>query len=175
MAIIWPNNLEARFNADSSIKLVHEEYYPTKARIWFKNTASSQGSRYIYYFDIYGDVFYTTVKNVLQTDNKSSYYAKRAEYATIFVFDSNSEVRLFDFLTNLRGMGHTIVNFRSSQELELTDFVRLRIEEKELEHFFLILSKKISRFDMQRRFFEYEALTWGGDYSHYDYIKPQHT
>ncbi|WP_232535973.1 right-handed parallel beta-helix repeat-containing protein [Borrelia sp. A-FGy1] len=169
LAIIWTSNLEARFNADSSIRLVHEEYYPTKARIWFQNTSSSQGSRYIYYFDIYGDVFYTTVKNVLQTDNASSYYAKRAEYATRFIFDANSAVRLFDFLTNLRVKGHTIVNFRSSQELELTDFVRLRIEEEELEHFFLILSKKISRFDMQRRFFEYEALTWG-DYSHYDYI-----
>ncbi|WKC58522.1 right-handed parallel beta-helix repeat-containing protein [Borrelia sp. P9F1] len=169
LAIISTHNLEARFSADSSIKLVHEEYYPTRAKLWFKNTSQSQGSRYIYYFDIYGDVFYTTVRNIMQTDNADDFYAKRAEYATRFIFDSNSAVRLFDFLTNLRVKGHTIVNFKSAQELELTDFVRLKLEDEDLEHFFLILSKKIMRFDMHVRFFEYEGLTWG-DYSHYDYL-----
>ncbi|UGQ17927.1 ParA family protein [Borrelia sp. RT1S] len=169
LAIISTHNLEARFSADSSIKLVHEEYYPTKAKLWFVNESQSQGSKYIYYFDIYGDVFYTTVRNIMQTDNADDFYAKRAEYATRFIFDPDSAVRLFDFLTNLRVKGHTIVNFKSKQELQLTDFVRLKLEDEELEHFFLILSKKYVRFDMQTRFFEYEGLTWG-DYSHYDYL-----
>ncbi|UGQ16709.1 right-handed parallel beta-helix repeat-containing protein [Borrelia sp. RT5S] len=169
LAIISTHNLEARFSADSSIKLVHEEYFPTKAKLWFVNESTSQGSKYIYYFDIYGDVFYTTVRNIMQTDNADDFYAKRAEYATRFIFDPDSAVRLFDFLTNLRVKGHTIVNFKSKQELQLTDFVRLKLEDEELDHFFLILSKKYVRFDMQTRFFEYEGLTWG-DYSHYDYL-----
>ncbi|UPA11455.1 right-handed parallel beta-helix repeat-containing protein (plasmid) [Borrelia parkeri] len=169
LAIISTHNLESRFSADSDIKLVHEEYYPTKARIWFKNTSSSQGSRYIYYFDIYGDVFYTTARNILQTDNADDFYSKRFEYSTRFIFDSNSAVRLFEFLTNLRVKGHTIVNFRSTQELDLTDFVRLKFEDYDVDHFFLILSKKISGFDMNIRLYEYEGITWG-DYTHYDYL-----
>ncbi|AHH13416.1 Hypothetical protein BHO_0121500 (plasmid) [Borrelia hermsii YBT] len=169
LAIISTHNLETRFNADSDIKLVHEEYYPTKARVWFKNTSSSQGSRYIYYFDIYGDVFYTTARNILQADNADDFYSKRFEYSTRFIFDSESAVRFFKFLTNLRVKGHTIVNFRSTQELDLTDFVRLKFEDFGVDHFFLILSKKISGFDMNIRLYEYEGLTWG-DYTHYDYL-----
>ncbi|ATQ20394.1 right-handed parallel beta-helix repeat-containing protein (plasmid) [Borrelia miyamotoi] len=169
LAIISTHNLETRFSADADIKLMHEEYYPTKARIWFKNTSSSQGSRYIRYFDIYGDVFYTTACNILQTDNADDFYSKRAEYSTRFIFDFKSALRLFQFLTNLRVKGHTIVNFRSTQELGLTDFVRLRLEDVGVEHFFLILSKKVSKFDMDTRLYEYEGLTWG-DYTHYDYL-----
>ncbi|AHH07164.1 Hypothetical protein BCD_1098 (plasmid) [Borrelia crocidurae DOU] len=169
LAIVSTHNLETRFSADSDIKLVHEEYYPTKARIWFKNTSSSQGSRYIYYVDIYGDVFYTTARNTLQTDNADDFYSKRFEYSTRFIFDSGSAVRLFEFLTNLRVKGHTIVNFRSIQELHLTDFVRLKFEDSGFEHFFLILSKKITGFHMNIRLYEYEGLTWG-DYTHYDYL-----
>ncbi|WP_210378582.1 hypothetical protein, partial [Borreliella garinii] len=56
LAIISTHNLEARFSADSSIKLENKEYFPTKAKLWFRNTSSSQGSKYIYHFDIYGDV-----------------------------------------------------------------------------------------------------------------------
>ncbi|WP_418904978.1 hypothetical protein [Borreliella lusitaniae] len=66
LAIISTHNLEARFNADSDIKLINKEYFPTKAKLWFRNTSNNQGSRYIYYFDIYGDAFYTTTRNVLQ-------------------------------------------------------------------------------------------------------------
>ncbi|UPA17211.1 right-handed parallel beta-helix repeat-containing protein (plasmid) [Borrelia coriaceae] len=169
LAIISTHNLEARFSADPDIKLVHEEYYPTKARIWFKNMSLVQGARYIYYFDIYGDVFYTIARNVLQTDNADDFYSKRFEYSTRFIFDSQSAFRLFNFLTNLRIKGHTIINFRSKQELELTDFVHLKLEDFGVDHFFLILSKKISGFDMHTRLYEYEGITWG-DYTHYDYL-----
>ncbi|WP_210753446.1 hypothetical protein, partial [Borreliella valaisiana] len=80
LAIISTHNLETRFSADSAIKLVNKEYFPTKAKIWFKNTSTDQGSRYIYYFDIYGDVFYTITHNILQTDNADNFYSQRFEY-----------------------------------------------------------------------------------------------
>ncbi|WP_210361282.1 hypothetical protein, partial [Borreliella garinii] len=85
--------------ADSAIKLVNKEYFPTKAKIWFKNTSTDQGSRYIYYFDIYGDVFYTITHNILQTDNADNFYSKRFEYTTRFIFTQESALRLFEFLT----------------------------------------------------------------------------
>ncbi len=142
LAIISTHNLETRFSADSAIKLVNKEYFPTKAKIWFKNTSTDQGSRYIYYFDIYGDVFYTITHNILQTDNADNFYSKRFEYTTRFIFTQESALRLFEFLTNLRVKGHTIVNFRSTQDLNLTDFVKLRLDDIGIDHFFLILSKK---------------------------------
>ncbi len=142
LAIISTHNLEARFSADSDIKLANKEYFPTKAKLWFRNTSKDQGSRYIYYFDIYGDVFYTTSRNVLQTDNADDFYSKRFEYTTRFIFSEESALRLFEFLTNLRIKGHTIVNFRSMQNLSLTDFVKLRLDDIGIDHFFLILSKK---------------------------------
>ncbi|WP_223147392.1 right-handed parallel beta-helix repeat-containing protein [Borreliella bavariensis] len=169
LAIISTHNLEARFNADSCIKLENKEYFPTKAKLWFRNTSSSQGSRYIYHFDIYGDVFYTTARNVLQTDNADDFYSKKFEYTTRFIFSEESALRLFEFLTNLRVKGHTIVNFRSMQNLNLTDFVKLRLENIGIDHFFLILSKKITNFDLGTKLYEYEGITWG-DYTHYEYL-----
>lgn len=169
LAIISTHNLEARFNADSYIKLENKEYFPTKAKLWFRNTSSSQGSRYIYHFDIYGDVFYTTARNVLQTDNADDFYSKKFEYTTRFIFSEESALRLFKFLTNLRVKGHTIVNFRSMQNLNLTDFVKLRLENIGIDHFFLILSKKITNFDLDTKLYEYEGITWG-DYTHYEYL-----
>ncbi|WP_434792941.1 right-handed parallel beta-helix repeat-containing protein (plasmid) [Borreliella burgdorferi] len=169
LAIISTHNLEARFSADSGIKLLNKEYFPTKAKLWFRNTSNSQGSRYIYYFDIYGDVFYTTTRNVLQTDNADDFYSKKFEYTTRFIFSQESALRLFEFLTNLRIKGHTIVNFRSTQNLSLTDFVKLRLDNIGIDHFFLILSKKITNFDLDTKIYEYEGLTWG-DYTHYEYL-----
>ncbi|WP_417903285.1 right-handed parallel beta-helix repeat-containing protein [Borreliella burgdorferi] len=169
LAIISTHNLEARFNADSYIKLENKEYFPTKAKLWFRNTSSSQGSRYIYHFDIYGDVFYTIARNVLQTDNADDFYSKKFEYTTRFIFSEESALRLFEFLTNLRVKGHTIVNFRSMQNLNLTDFVKLRLENIGIDHFFLILSKKITNFDLDTKLYEYEGITWG-DYTHYEYL-----
>lgn len=169
LAIISTHNLEARFNADSYIKLENKEYFPTKAKLWFRNTSSSQGSRYIYHFDIYGDVFYTIARNVLQTGNADDFYSKKFEYTTRFIFSEESALRLFEFLTNLRVKGHTIVNFRSMQNLNLTDFVKLRLENIGIDHFFLILSKKITNFDLDTKLYEYEGITWG-DYTHYEYL-----
>nr|WP_234926187.1 right-handed parallel beta-helix repeat-containing protein [Borreliella valaisiana] len=169
LAIISTHNLEARFSADSDIKLANKEYFPTKAKLWFRNTSKDQGSRYIYYFDIYGDVFYTTSRNVLQTDNADDFYSKRFEYTTRFIFSEESALRLFEFLTNLRIKGHTIVNFRSMQNLSLTDFVKLRLDDIGIDHFFLILSKKITNFDLDTKLYEYEGLTWG-EYTHYEYL-----
>lgn len=142
LAIISTHNLETRFSADSAIKLVNKEYFPTKAKIWFKNTSTDQGSRYIYYFDIYGDVFYTITHNILQTDNADNFYSQRFEYTTRFIFTQESALRLFEFLTNLRVKGHTIVNFRSTQDLNLTDFVKLRLDDIGIDHFFLYFQKK---------------------------------
>lgn len=169
LAIISTHNLEARYNADSSINIEHKEYFPTKAKIWFRNTSSSQGSKYIYHFDIYGDVFYTIAQNVLQTDNADDFYSKKFEYTTRFIFSEESAVRLFEFLTNLRVKGHTIVNFRSMQNLNITDFVKLRLDNIGIDHFFLILSKKITNFDLDIKLYEYEGITWG-DYTHYEYL-----
>ncbi|XPC97974.1 right-handed parallel beta-helix repeat-containing protein (plasmid) [Borreliella japonica] len=169
LAIISTHNLETRFSADSSIKLENKEYFPTKAKLWFRNTSSSQGSKYIYHFDIYGDVFYTIAQNVLQTDNADDFYSKKFEYTTRFIFSEESAVRLFEFLTNLRVKGHTIVNFRSMQNLNITDFVKLRLDNIGIDHFFLILSKKITNFDLDIKLYEYEGITWG-DYTHYEYL-----
>ncbi|WP_233709286.1 right-handed parallel beta-helix repeat-containing protein [Borreliella bavariensis] len=169
LAIISTHNLESRFSADSYIKLEHKEYFPTKAKLWFRNTSSSQGSRYIYHFDIYGDVFYTIAKNVIQTDNADDFYSKKFEYTTRFIFSQQSAIRLFEFLTNLRVKGHTIVNFRSMQNLNIIDFVKLRLDKIGIDHFFLILSKKITNFDLDIKLYEYEGITWG-DYTHYEYL-----
>lgn len=169
LAIISTHNLEARFSADSSIKLENKEYFPTKAKLWFRNTSSSQGSKYIYHFDIYGDVFYTIAQNVIQTDNADDFYSKKFEYTTRLIFSEESAVRLFEFLTNLRVKGHTIVNFRSMQNLNITDFVKLRLDNIGIDHFFLILSKKITNFDLDIKLYEYEGITWG-DYTHYEYL-----
>ncbi len=169
LAIISTHNLEVRFSADSSIKLENKEYFPTKAKLWFRNTSSSQGSKYIYHFDIYGDVFYTIAQNVLQTDNADDFYSKKFEYTTRFIFSEDSALRLFEFLTNLRVKGHTIVNFRSMQNLNITDFVKLRLDNIGIDHFFLILSKKITNFDLDIKLYEYEGITWG-DYTHYEYL-----
>ncbi len=169
LAIISTHNLETRFSADSAIKLVNKEYFPTKAKIWLENTSTDQGSRYIYYFDIYGDVFYTITHNILQTDNADNFYSQRFEYTTRFIFTQESALRLFEFLTNLRVKGHTIVNFRSTQDLNLTDFVKLRLDDIGIDHFFLILSKKVTNFDLDIQLYEYEGLTWG-EYTHYEYL-----
>lgn len=96
LAIISTHNLEVRFSADSSIKLENKEYFPTKAKLWFRNTSSSQGSKYIYHFDIYGDVFYTIAQNVLQTDNADDFYSKKFEYTTRFIFSEDSALRLLN-------------------------------------------------------------------------------
>lgn len=50
-------------------------------------------------------------------------------------------------LTNLRVKGFTIVNFsivnfRSTQNLNLTDLVKLRLDNIGIDHFLLMLSKK---------------------------------
>ncbi len=108
---------------------------------------------------IYGDVFYAIAQNVLQTDNADDFYSKKLEYTTRFIFSEESAVRLFEFLTNLRVKGHTIVNFRSMQNLNITDFVKLRLDNIGIDHFFLILSKKITNFDLDIKLYEYEGIT----------------
>lgn len=45
-------------------------------------------------------------------------------------------------LTNLRIKGFTVLNFRSTQNLNLNDLVKLRLDNIGIDHFFLMLSKK---------------------------------
>lgn len=47
------------------------------------------------------------------------------------------------------------------QNLSLTDFVKLRLENIGIDHFFLILSKKITNFDLDTKLYEYEGITLG--------------
>lgn len=74
-------------------------------------------------------------------------------------------LRFFEFLTNLRVKGYTIVNSRSTQNLNLTGLVKLRLDNIGIDHFFLMLFKKITNFDLDTKLYEYEGLTWG-EYTH---------
>lgn len=84
-------------------------------------------------------------------------------------------MRMFrPILTNLRVKGFTIVNFsivnfRSTQNLNLTDLVKLRLDNIGIDHFFFMLSKKITNFDLDTKLYEYEGLTWD-EYTHYEYL-----
>ncbi|WP_210365631.1 hypothetical protein, partial [Borreliella valaisiana] len=49
------------------------------------------------------------------------------------------------------------------------DFVKLRLDDIGIDHFFLILSKKVTNFDLDIQLYEYEGLTWG-EYTHYEYL-----
>lgn len=55
------------------------------------------------------------------------------------------------------------------QNLNITDFVKLRLDNIGIDHFSLILSKKITNFDLDIKLYEYGGITWG-DYTHYEYL-----
>ncbi|XPC86250.1 hypothetical protein QIA43_05005 (plasmid) [Borreliella andersonii] len=51
----------------------------------------------------------------------------------------------------------------------MTDSVKLRLYNIGIDHFPLILSKKITNFDLGTKLYEYEGLIWE-NYIHYKYL-----